>query len=671
MPVSAFPFGSIVSVPGETVLGNNGLTEGTAIAITEAQLVAMFTLVLQSELSGYATLVGGVIPQSQLPSIAITEYLGSVVDEINMLLLSGEKGDWCTRSDLGTVWVITGDDPTVLGDWTQLFYPASAVTSVNSATGVVVLGYADVGAAASSHTHTVADLSDATVNSRSLLQATDYAAMRGLLDLEAGTDFYSVTSADSTFAVVGHTHAFSAITSPPTTLAGYGITDAQPVDATLTALASLVTSADEMVYSTALDAFSTTSLTAFARTILDDIDAATVRATIGAGTSSFDGAFSSLSGIPSTVSGYGLSDAYTKTEVDNLVAGLLDLQGSIDCSTNPNYPTANKGDAYYCSVAGLIGGGSGTSVEVGDLIVALLDNAGGTQAAVGTSWFVLEHNVVGALMASNNLSDVASASTALSNIGGQPLSSILTNTTASFTVAQEGKLSGIFPGATANSSDATLLSRANHTDTQLASTISDFSTAVAANAITSLNASTAAAQTISIATEPSGASDIQMLIDIGAGTHTIYIPDAGASARGVVSTGTQTFAGDKTFSGTVSANSVLSANGGLGYSEGSNTTQATSKATTVDVGADLTGRIVMHDATLTAGSSVQFQVTCSSVVATDVVLVQVASTAHFSKYLVRGGNCTAGAFQVILKNDTGGDLGEAVVLRYMVFKGSN
>lgn len=39
------------------------------------------------------------------------------------------------------------------------------------------------------------------------------------------------------------------------------------------------------------------------------------------------------------------------------------------------------------------------------------------------------------------------------------------------------KLSGIASGATANSSDATLLARGNHTGTQAASTISDFSTA--------------------------------------------------------------------------------------------------------------------------------------------------------------------------------------------------
>ena len=69
-------------------------------------------------------------------------------------------------------------------------------------------------------------------------------------------------------------------------------------------------------------------------------------------------------------------------------------------------------------MAGKIGGASGTSVEVGDLVAASADNVGGTQAAVGTSWYVLEHNLVGALLTANNLSDLTNAATARGNLGG-------------------------------------------------------------------------------------------------------------------------------------------------------------------------------------------------------------------------------------------------------------
>jgi hypothetical protein len=65
----------------------------------------------------------------------------------------------------------------------------------------------------------------------------------------------------------------------------------------------------------------------------------------------------------------------------------------------------------------------------------------------------------------------ANAAQAAAIAASQPLATVLTNTTASFTTAQETKLGGIAAGATANSSDAALLNRANHTGTQGAGTI--------------------------------------------------------------------------------------------------------------------------------------------------------------------------------------------------------
>lgn len=58
-----------------------------------------------------------------------------------------------------------------------------------------------------------------------------------------------------------------------------------------------------------------------------------------------------------------------------------------------------------------------------------------------------------------------------------------------YSATEKTKLAGVATGATANSSDATLLNRANHTGTQTASTISDFSTAADARiAAASINA---------------------------------------------------------------------------------------------------------------------------------------------------------------------------------------
>jgi hypothetical protein len=91
----------------------------------------------------------------------------------------------------------------------------------------------------------------------------------------------------------------------------------------------------------------------------------------------------------------------SKAHVAAAVVGLLDDKGNQDCSGNPNYPAALKGDVYTVSVAGKIGGASGIDVEVGDVFRAIADNAGGTQASVGTSWVVTQANLVGAATSSS------------------------------------------------------------------------------------------------------------------------------------------------------------------------------------------------------------------------------------------------------------------------------
>ena len=62
--------------------------------------------------------------------------------------------------------------------------------------------------------------------------------------------------------------------------------------------------------------------------------------------------------------------------------------------------------------------------------------------------------------------------------------------------------------------------------------------------INSINSNTNANQTLA-----TGTSGTDFGISSGAGTHTFNLPDASASARGVITTGTQTIAGDKTFNG--------------------------------------------------------------------------------------------------------------------------
>lgn len=97
--------------------------------------------------NGVATLdAQGKLLTGQLPALAVTEYLQSSANQAAMLAKVGQQGDWTIRTDLGTVWVITGADATQLASWTQLGYPSAPVTTVNGFSGIVVLTAADVGA---------------------------------------------------------------------------------------------------------------------------------------------------------------------------------------------------------------------------------------------------------------------------------------------------------------------------------------------------------------------------------------------------------------------------------------------------------------------------------------------------------------------------------------------
>lgn len=77
------------------------------------------------------------------------------------------------------------------------------------------------------------------------------------------------------------------------------------------------------------------------------------------------------------------------------------FKGVIDCSTNPNYPASDGGWLYVVSVAGKIGGASGVIVEIGDQILCLATNGGGTQASVGSSFSVLQTNINNAVTSSS------------------------------------------------------------------------------------------------------------------------------------------------------------------------------------------------------------------------------------------------------------------------------
>jgi hypothetical protein len=99
---------------------------------------------LSTSLAAKADLVGGVVPTSQIPSVALVEFLGAVASQAAMLALRGQPGDWAIRTDRATEWVIVANNGATLSDWYELPTGIAPVGSVNGQTGSVVLGTGDV-----------------------------------------------------------------------------------------------------------------------------------------------------------------------------------------------------------------------------------------------------------------------------------------------------------------------------------------------------------------------------------------------------------------------------------------------------------------------------------------------------------------------------------------------
>lgn len=140
---------------------------------------------------------------------------------------------------------------------------------------------------------------------------------------------------------------FSGVPTAPTATAGTnttqlattafvqtGLSDRQPLDATLTALSGVTTTANQLIYSTASDTFSTTSITPFGRSIIDDTDAPTARTTLGLGTAAVQSDdryahrsnnLSDLANIAVARSNLGLGNVDNTSDVNKSVASAAQL----------------------------------------------------------------------------------------------------------------------------------------------------------------------------------------------------------------------------------------------------------------------------------------------------------------------------------------------------------
>lgn len=170
----------------------------------------------------------------------------------------------------GTTWVAESGATarTSLGLGTMATQNAASVTITGgSISGITDLAVADGGTGASDAATARTNLGLGTISTQSAASVSiTGGSITGITDLAVAD---------------GGTGASDAATARTNLGLAIG-SNVQAYDAALQSISGLITSADQMIYTTALDTYATTSLTSFARTLLDDADAATARTTLSA-----------------------------------------------------------------------------------------------------------------------------------------------------------------------------------------------------------------------------------------------------------------------------------------------------------------------------------------------------------------------------------------------------
>ena len=150
------------------------------------------------------------------------------------------------------------------------------------------------------------------------------------------------------------------------------------------------------------------------------------------------------------------------------------------------------------------------------------------------------------------------------------------------------------------------------------------------------------------------------------------------SGTDVVTVGTQGIEAGSFKPGAITANDfadgalIENAPVGIGYGigAGGTVTQATSKSTAVTLNKPC-GQITMNAAALGSGTTVSFSVNNFLVATSDVVVVNLVSGyGSNSDYRISVSGISAGVFNIVIENRTGGTLSNALVINFAIIKGA-
>ena len=162
----------------------------------------------------------GTIHITNLPATAITS-VQIASTQVAMLALTTQEGDVVVRSDENQTYMHNGGTAGTMADFTELATPTSDVTSVDGATGAVVLNHDTLaGFVSNEHIDWTADNGATNIHAGNYTNTT-YTNVSEFTN-DAG---YTGDQDLSGYSLTSHNHTFASLTSKPTTILGYGITD--------------------------------------------------------------------------------------------------------------------------------------------------------------------------------------------------------------------------------------------------------------------------------------------------------------------------------------------------------------------------------------------------------------------------------------------------------------